>query len=408
MTALVFGGALMACFGEGPPAPPPPEPPETPVPIDPNPWPTGCEIEDAAVHPTRPWLAVACTNHGEERGAVLVFDTAAGTIHWVTELEGYVGWSDDEVLRWHPDGERLVTNVDTNGLALLVNGELIGRAHPDETRDHGVRVVWVGDRLYADTRALFEIQPGDRFEFDELDAPRIGNMGWNAAIQAVVGQNENRIVAYDPVRERVVYDAPLDAYGDRGQVSFSPDRRWAVREQSVSKAIPGERYLDVRDQLLFVNGDTGKVHGLRDPSSPVLHATRWGASGVLAVVSKVHESGGPGHGRRLEVFRDGERSWTSDLGEREIRRVSGPGGFTGMAWSPSGALLAVLLDRDEVRVLDRDSGAVRATFTAPGPDRAPLAWTDETHLVRVRDTFVAAWTLDGRKVAEWKPDPGGK
>ena len=48
-------------------------------PVQPSPrWPSRCLIENVAVHPDRPWLAVACTDAENQRGAVLVFDAQAG------------------------------------------------------------------------------------------------------------------------------------------------------------------------------------------------------------------------------------------------------------------------------------------------------------------------------------------
>src|SRR5689334_6078104 len=114
-------------------------------------WPSKCLIENVAVHPTQPWLAVACTDSENERGAVLVLDAQTGAVRSVATRDGYVGWSDAGLLRWHPDGRSIATNVDTNGIALLDGTEWIGSAYPDDTRDGGVGYVWVDARMFTDT-----------------------------------------------------------------------------------------------------------------------------------------------------------------------------------------------------------------------------------------------------------------
>src|SRR5690606_1642122 len=139
--------------------------PTTPSPS----WPSNCLIENVAVHPSQPWLAVACTDAENQRGAVLVFDAQAGSLRSATVFEDYVGWSEQSgLLRWHPDGRRLATNVTTNGIALLDRARIVGYAYPDETRDSGVRYVWVDEsRMFSDTGALFEIREGEGlFEFE--------------------------------------------------------------------------------------------------------------------------------------------------------------------------------------------------------------------------------------------------
>lgn len=153
-------------------------------------WPAECLLEGVGAHPELPWLAAACTNAAEERGAVLVFDARSAAIRSTTGFESYVGWSQDsDLLRWHPDGLRLGTNTGTNGIALLDRARVVGHVFPDETRDTGVRYVWVDDRMFTDTGALFAIQPGDqRFDLARVPgAPPFEEITWNAGIGAVVG-----------------------------------------------------------------------------------------------------------------------------------------------------------------------------------------------------------------------------
>lgn len=115
-------------------------------------WPRRCLINNIAVHPQHPWLAAACTDADAEIGAVLLFDAETPRLRSSIHLDGYVGWSEDrDLLRWHPDGQRLATNAETNGITLLRRGRLVGRAIPDETRDHGVGYAWLGDHIFSDT-----------------------------------------------------------------------------------------------------------------------------------------------------------------------------------------------------------------------------------------------------------------
>ncbi len=55
-------------------------------------------------------------------------------------FDDYVGWDEPALVQWHPDGYRLVTNVGTNGLALLDRAVIVGQVYPDQTRDGGVSI----------------------------------------------------------------------------------------------------------------------------------------------------------------------------------------------------------------------------------------------------------------------------
>lgn len=192
-------------------------------------WPRGCLIEGFAIHPHQPWLAAACTNSDEDTGAILVFDAHAGRLRAVTPYEHGLGWTGDrELLRWHPDGRDLATNVSTNGIGLVRAGQFVGAAFPDETRDSGTRYVWVGDQLLSDTTALFRIQQDDWASTPggphTLFAPQ-----WNATIGAAVGYLHDDgvtpgIAAYDPVRQKLLYHTP----GVRRSFAcaWSADGRW--------------------------------------------------------------------------------------------------------------------------------------------------------------------------------------
>jgi hypothetical protein len=51
-------------------------------------WPRCCLVENAAIHPSEPWLAVACTNAEGETGAILVFDAHSGSLRSSTPIDG--------------------------------------------------------------------------------------------------------------------------------------------------------------------------------------------------------------------------------------------------------------------------------------------------------------------------------
>ena len=377
--------------------------------LDPR-WPARCLIENAAVHPREPWIAVACTASEPGHGAVLVFDATTGRLRSSTPIEDFVGWDDAGLLRWHPDGVRLGTNLGTNGIALLDRAQYVGAAFPDQLRDSGVGYVWIDDRMFTDTGALFEIQRGDwRFEFDELEVPQLQAIEWNAAGTFVVGVVGTGIAAYDPIARRMVYEKTAADLGARGQPSWSPDGRRCVYR---SFAVP-----PAPDELLFVDGDTGRVLGVEAPSSPRTHHLVWGPSGSLAVVSYVHHVGRPSTQHRVDVFRDGARRTVIELGAHSIQASSGVVDAHGLAWSPAEDGLALLLDEQVVQVVDPASGRVRASFAAPAPAipaglpdhyatgqgglPGALMWTHGPHLIRIAPHFVSIWTTDGAKVAEF-------
>lgn len=380
--------------------------------LDPK-WPRGCLIENAAIHPREPWIAVACTNSAAETGAVLVFDAQTGSLRSSTPIDDYVGWSGRGLLRWHGDGVRLATNVGTNGIALLDRAELVGTAFPDQTRDGGVGYVWVGDALFTDTGALFEIQPGDwRFEFDELEIPELQAIAWNERGKFVVGRVGSGVAAYDPIAERVVYRDTLAAHGTRGTPDWSPDGRWCVRRQFAVHPAP--------DELLFVEGDSGRVHGVRTPSSPRIDQLAWSPEGALAVSCYVHHIGGHRTQRHVDVFREGERRVVLDLGPRTIQASHAIDDASGIAWSPTGDGLALLLDGQRVHVHDAQTGQALTSFDAPAPAiprglpdyyananrpsfGAPgdLMWVHQQRLIRIAPHFVSVWSLDGSKLAQF-------
>lgn len=376
-------------------------------------WPHGCLIENAAIHPSEPWLAVACTNAEDETGAVLVFDAHRGSLRSSTPIDGFVGWSDRGLLRWHPDGVRLGTNVSTNGIGLIDRAQYVGAAFPDETRDSGVGYVWIGDEMLTETGARFVIQPGDwRFEFDELGIPRLEAIEWNASAKLVVGRVGTGVAAYDPIAERVAYEETLAAFGERGTPDWSPDGRWCARRCfAVHPA---------SDEILFVRGDTGQPHGVRRPSSPRIDELAWAPDGSLAVSCYVHVIGSERTHRHVDLFREGELRTTIDLGARAIHASHSIADASGIAWSPTADGLALLLDGQRVQVLDAQRGKALLMFDAPAPPipaglpdyytkghrpdfgfPGDLMWVHGQRLVRIAPHFVSIWSIDGTKVAEF-------
>jgi hypothetical protein len=383
-------------------------------PIQPNPsWLSSCLIENVAVHPSQPWLAVACTDTENQRGAVLVFDAQAGSLRSSTSFDDYVGWSEQPgLLRWHPDGRRLATNVGTNGIALLDRARRVGEAWPDETRDSGVRYVWVDEtRMFSDTGALFEIGEGDsRFDFEDIGAPSFEQLEWNAAIGAVVGQLGQGIAAFDPLRRELLYHHTLDELPSSYRMYWSGDGRWCAR---IHWGQP-----PASDEIVIFNGDDGARVCTIVPSLPRFDELRWGREGALLVRS---------HGRdhqttHLDVVRNGCIATTIELAPRRIQASHSIPEASGIAWSPDGHGIALLLDGQELRLLDASSGLALSTFSTPAPaipDHLPdyyrhghrpdygfpgdLIWLSSQRLVRLAPHFVGVWTLDGQPIAQFEP-----
>jgi hypothetical protein len=381
-------------------------------PVQPSPrWPSKCLIENVAVHPDRPWLAVACTDAENQRGAVLVFDAQAGALRSSTSFDDYVGWSEQPgLLRWHPDGRRLATNLGTNGIALLDGARIVGDAWPDEGRDSGVRHVWVDEaRMFADTGALFEIREGDsRFDFEAIGSPKFEQIEWNAATGAVVGRVGQGIAAFAPPGRRLLYQHTLADLPPACCMRWSGDGRWCARVHR------GRR--PANDEIVVFDGDDGRRVYTLATSLPHFDELRWGSGGALLVRS---------HGldqrtTHLDIVRRGRVEVTIQLVPRQIQASHAVPEASGIAWSPDGHGVALLLDRQEVRLLDASRGLALSTFAAPAPaipDGLPdhyrnghppghdkpggLIWLGMQRLVRLAPHFVGFWSIDGQKVAQF-------
>jgi hypothetical protein len=408
------------------PGEPPPVRAETsnphPWPAQPNArWPARCLIENIAVHPVEPWLAVACTDAENERGAVLVFDARAGTLLSSTSFEGYVGWSQSPgVLRWHPGGTRLATNVDTNGIAVVDRARVVGRAFPDETRDSGVRYVWVGDQIFTDTGALFEIHEGDhRLDFDSTGAPFFDDIAWNAATGAVVGRVMTGLAAFDPLRKKLLYQVSPEPEASHRTQRWSADGRWCALVSNRSPLEP--------DDVQIYNADDGRHQWTVRPSSPQIDDVHWAPDGSLLVRSHRYDPKTRARtNKRLEVVRSGRVEATIALAAREIQVNGSVPEASIVASSPTGEGFALLLDRQELQIFDARSGKALSTFRAPAPPipaglpsyyrdgnqalagfPGDLLWVAPQRLVRLAPHFVAFWSLDGDKVAEFVVPDGG-
>lgn len=370
-------------------------------------WPRRCLLQNVARHPDQPWLAAACTDAETESnaGAVVLFDTQTGRVRSSTDMGQWAGWNENpNLMRWHPDGERLFTNVSTNGIALLHLGRLVGEALPDETRDNGVSAIWVGDQIFADTGALFIIPDGGHvipgpgaMTFDR-------HLAWNAKIGAIVGRHDAELLAYDPFVQRVVYRVPCVERSTGS--TLSADGQWFAH------VIAGNR----PQQVDIYSGDDGTLRGAVTVSLPNLQSLSWGPDGKLAIASYA-EANGKRTAQHVDLVENGALVRTVDLGARRILVDEAVPEASGIAWSPSGDGIAFLLDRHDVQIHETRSGRALATFaarSAPVPTGLPdwyrgdgsydrpggLLWVGTTTLVRLAPHFVSFWSVDGHELGQ--------
>lgn len=338
---------------------------------------------------------------------MLLFDIQTGLLRAVTPFDTPVGWSESrDFMRWHPDGQRLITNEATNGIALLRLAHVVGRAVPDETRDSGVHAVWVGDRLFSDTGTLFEIQDGDAL-FPESGPVHFGALQWNARLGAVVGCVGDSIAAFDPGPQRFLYRVP-------GVVKFcgsewSADGRWyAAVERGRAAA---------RDCIRIYSGDDGLLRGTVPLSLPHFHRLAWGPDGMLAVhcyaENNIHRST-----QHVDLIDKGVLVRTLELGAARISAQFSVPEAGGLAWSPRGDGLALLLAGQTVQLRETRTGTILSSFAAPTaaipkglPDFYPghgqsgehpggLLWLSAMVLARIAPHFVSFWSIDGHKLGE--------
>lgn len=423
-------GALFACAG---PPPPSTGPPSAAVPTthEPSPsltlmtppadpsstwpvqsgagWPRRCLLENVAIHPTQPWLAVACTDSEAETGAIMVLDTETGRWRSVTPYAGFVGWSDRGLLQWDPTGARLATNVDTNGIALVDRAEVVGTVFPDEGRDHGVSYVWLGEQIFTSTGSLLAIQRGDsRFDLPTLpNAPRFfGAIALDRRTGLVVGRASGGVAGYDPIAQRLAYAVATPRVDPGVTAWVSPDGRWFLWHRYAIDPAP--------DELTFLRGDTGEIHATHTASSPRIRKTVWSDDGALAVLSH-----GNANERYLDVFVEGERRTSIALGAREVQASVSLPETGGIAWAVGHDRVALLVQGQRVEIVDLARGAITSSFVAPAaaiPGKLPrfythrhvpdfgfpgdVMWVAPHRLVRIAPHFISVWTPDGTRIAE--------
>lgn len=378
-------------------------------------WPESCLVENLGVHPSKPWLALACTNSKAGSGAVLVFAVERGKLLSVTPHDDFVGWSENRaVLRWHPNGRMLASNVGTNGIGLFDRASFVGAAHPDETRDSGVEYVWIGDRVFTDTGDLFAIEPGVRTKFTTSQTvPAWFELEWNAELQAVVGPTEKGLAAYDPLEQTLLYDRALDKRDDLRVLSTSADGRGIVFVTNRKLAAPQEL-------LVFDTKDGSLLHTLQ-PSGAQVDTLVWGPEGRLAVSSTGARKRGDAVAPHLDIFLGAQRT-SLKLGARRLKATNTVDAAGSLAWSPDGRTVALLFEDQELRLVASETAKVIRSFPAPAAPISPalppfysmparpkghggVLWVG-AYCVRLAPHFVSVFSVEGKKLHEWVvPDP---
>jgi hypothetical protein len=110
---------------------------------------------------------------------------------------------------------------------------------------------------------------------------------------------------------------------------------------------------------------------------------------------------------------------TIALGLRKVQTANTVDDAEGIAWSPDGSEIALLVDGEELRIIGAARGETRHTFTAsapPIPQGSPPFYRDKhrpaightggvlwvgRHVVRLAPHFVSIWSVDGKKLGEW-------
>lgn len=112
-------------------------------------WPEGAAIVQLALHPTLPWLTLACSNIERGTGAIVILNAASGALHGVYPMHDSLGSKyEPGQLWWHPDGRRLATHNDPSGITVLEDGVSGIDNYPDDARGEPVHFAWVDHRIY--------------------------------------------------------------------------------------------------------------------------------------------------------------------------------------------------------------------------------------------------------------------
>jgi hypothetical protein len=358
-------------------------------------------------------LAAACATR-DDGGAVLLVDLETGQLRSVFEYPESVGWPGRDLLHWHPSGDRLVTNISTNAIGVVEPSGFVARALPDDGRDHGVRSLWAGDVLFADTGDLFDVKPlDDWLPGQPTGAPWMSEMTWSESLGAVVGRTDDAIVAFDPAAKEVVHRKVVGEPGNSS--SFSPDGAWFVEQKTFSPEPIEIAVFEVRPPwrawMVEPNGATLRA------------APSWGPNGRLALYTTDYERdydrrkelGTPYVRPRFEFVKRGEivrkvaleTPLEADMVFYEVPHIQ---------WSPGGGQVAMLAQGERVQVFEWSSGRMVKDFRAPAPlppsDGKPhsylahggrpgaLLWATPDRFVRLDHHFIHIWNADGEEVGE--------
>jgi hypothetical protein len=246
----------------------------------------------------------------------------------------------------------------------------------------------------------------DESEFMELgERWALNGVAWSEALGAVVGWTPEGLMAIDPRAERVVYKVPFtDEFNGAASPTFSADARWFAR--MVLHAPPPRGHVWGATVVVH-DAATGHVRWRVD----VRGAQRlvWGPDGWLAVVVSElpPQRGGVTH---VLLLREGRLVHRLAFERAQGMRID-VAGCDQLAWSPSGAQLA-LLSAGEVQIVTLADGRTRTIRLAPAP-RAPAApdwmnvsehvagalWSGEERLVIVSPHHVAFYSTDGYMIA---------
>ncbi|MEM6789237.1 MAG: hypothetical protein AAF715_17070 [Myxococcota bacterium] len=376
-------------------------------------WVRHCRINDVGVHPSHPWLTVACADPEDiHEGAVMVVDVDTGTLRSVSVVDNGAGWDGEGLLQWDATGRRLASNVMTNAIGVFEGGALVGVNGPDDGRDHPVVYAWVDHRVYTDTGHFFDPKQGrppGRFDFAPVAGIRwrLGPFRWVPSVGAVVGaarpdrrrtaaREPVELVAYAPQRETVVYRKPMAEFV--GVLTWSPDGRWAVAARRLPPLrARQERVLDIYDTHI---GERARAASL-----PGRGRARVLVRNDGALIVSTHSDIDAGVATRLEVA-EPRREEARLLS----RRAPWPDSYgPSLALAPDGQRLAQLLADGTVDLFDLDTGARVGSFSvtvapdvddAQVPARVWLRWVGSERIVIVSEHAIGVWSTEGDAIAQ--------
>jgi|GEM_PF-2441504 len=365
-------------------------------------WPAACSVWDVGRHPKLPWITLACNK--DDFGAIMVIDAQSGALVSVSTSDETTGWANEGLVLWDRTGTRLCTNADTGGIAVLEGAAFVGLNHPARGRDGATHYAWVDHRIYADTNTLFDPKHTAgwaRFEFPKSRELLWTTDGfrWNENINAVVGRtdptedvvNENRrLIAYDPVRDTVLYDR---AAGDVMPLRWSLDGRWILTAQRPSAGGSAD--------VILIDGDDGKETHRLQPKHGT--AGRMSVSNDGDVVASSSRRPAP-----TEEMLHATELWRHGKPPVELPVVDG----VAIAWAPDASGLAWLDARGTVTIIDVTTARPVTTFSAPEPavpgtgskpfaGHTELLWVSPSRIAVVGAHYASIYALDGTRIAQF-------